>query len=760
MPRETVRFLLNDKIQINSPSLFLQKHHQMKPFFTLLLAAATLAAAAQNSANNREKFRYQIRKATGEIQLDGSPDEAAWQTTELISELWLWKPTDDRPASRRTEIRLTYDEKMLYIAATCFDDEAHVVQTLKRDQYENSDEFAVLIDPLGQKTNGYGFGINVFNAQTEVLLSANVDGNDSGWDNRWFSKTRRHADRWTLEIAIPFKTMRFAEGLTEWGINFLRDEPSLNERWVWAHVPRQFDAADLGFFGTLVWDAPPSKVSSNVSLIPYLRARGLQDFSKEKPTSGDLALGGDAKIALSPTLNLDLTANPDFSQVEVDVQQTNLTRFNLFFPERRQFFIENADIFNSFGLGEAQPFFSRRIGLDANARPVPILFGGRLTGNLTEKLRVGAFNMHTKTTDATPGQNYSAAVFQHRIWKRSSVNGIFLNRQAFDKSEKLAGDFGRNAGGDLKLLSADGRWAASGGYLHSFAPQVSSQNGNIYGSAGYNGTRFQTFVNLQSVGKNFFTDMGFAPRLENYDPVSGNIYRIGYSNLGTMQDFYVFPKASRKVNFHWFGLENFVWANHDSTGLNEWYTRARYFIFFKNTSQLRFRLNNNFVRLIFPFDLTETPLPTGKYNMTEFNVQFNSDNRRVVQWDVFTVFGEFFNGKKWTTRANLRFRAQPWGNFSVGIERNDIWLPQPYGNLDVTLATARAEINFSTRLFWTTFLQYNTQANNFNINSRLQWRFAPMSDLFLVYTDNYFVESFWGRKNRALVLKANYWLTL
>ncbi|NUO02169.1 MAG: hypothetical protein HUU01_16305, partial [Saprospiraceae bacterium] len=199
--------------------------------------------------------------------------------------------------------------------------------------------------------------------------------------------------------------------------------------------------------------------------------------------------------------------------------------------------------------------------------------------------------------------------------------------------------------------------------------------------------------------------------------------------------------------------------NPDGT-LNEWYTRARYFIFFKNTSQLRFRLNNNYVDLLFPFALTETPLPATSYNMTEFNVQFNTDTRKNLSTEWFVVYGEFFNGTKLTYRGSLKLRAQPWGNFSVGIEQNDIWLPEPYGNLHLTLATARAEINFSTRLFWTTFLQYNTQADNFNINSRLQWRFAPMSDLFLVYTDNYRVEGIFGPKDRTLTLKLNYWLTL
>jgi hypothetical protein len=206
-------------------------------------------------------------------------------------------------------------------------------------------------------------------------------------------------------------------------------------------------------------------------------------------------------------------------------------------------------------------------------------------------------------------------------------------------------------------------------------------------------------------------------------------------------------------------MENYVWANDEGFGLTEWYTRLRHFIFYKNTSQLRFRLNNNYVDLIYPFNLTGTPLPEGEYNFTEFNVQFNTDRRQKFQTEWFVVYGQFYNGTKLTYRGSLTYLAQPWGNFTLGIERNEIRLPDPYGDANFTLATGRAEINFSTNLFWTTFLQYNTQADNFNVNSRLQWRFAPMSDLFLVYTDNYQVANMFGPKDRQLVLKVNYWLT-
>jgi len=252
--------------------------------------------------------------------------------------------------------------------------------------------------------------------------------------------------------------------------------------------------------------------------------------------------------------------------------------------------------------------------------------------------------------------------------------------------------------------------------------------------------------------------MGFNARLNNFNPLTGSIERIGYTQIGNMLNYYIYPD-SEKVNFHWSGLENFVVIN-DGTGLNDWYTRLRHFIFYKNTSQLRFRLNNQYVDLIFPFALTATPLPVGDYNMTEFNVQYVSDQRKLLNFELFTVYGEFYNGTKFTNRFDLNYRIQPWARFSLGLEQNLIRLPDPYGSLDLLLTNATAEINFSTSLFWTTFVQYNTQSKDFNVNSRLQWRYSSMSDLFLVYTDSYVVDGKFGPKNRSVVLKVNYRLGL
>ncbi len=689
------------------------------------------------------------------ITIDGVADEQSWSSAGEVSGFWLQSPIDGVEAKDQAKVKMLYDDQNIYVFAELEDHDPHIVLSRERDNVDGSDAFYVTIDPVGTKTNGFLFAVSSEGVQFEALIFGN-DADDS-WDNKWFSATTVSANQWTVEIAIPLKTLRYEEGENDWRINFGKDDPGENEIHVWNPVPRQFEPFDLGYFGKLIWEKPPVRKGSNIALIPYTAVRMNQVANGS--TSSEIAFGGDAKVALGPSLNLDLTVNPDFSQVEVDDQITNLTRFNIFFPEKRQFFIENADVFSAFGQGIDQPFYTRRIGLDSRGNTVPITYGARLTGNVNEKLRIGVLNMHSQTTDASLGQNYSAVALHQRIGARSLVKGLLLNRQSFDGAESISDGYSRNIALETELSTKDGRWQATGGYLQSFTPNSSGDDQMVHGGLFYNGQRFRAFIQGRKLGQNYTTDSGFTSRLENFNPITGTVERIGYGQIGSMLNYYIYPENSEKVNFHWSGIENFVWTT-DGYGLTEWYTRIRHFIFYKNTSQLRFRLNNRYVELIFPFALTETPLPVDTYNMTEFNVDIRGDQRNLFIPNLFVVYGEFFNGNKLTILSSVNYRIQPWANFSFGLEYNDINLPEPYGDLDITALTGQIQFNFTNSLFWTNYLQYNTQADNFNINSRLQWRFAPMSDLFFVYTDNYAIENFFGPKNRSIVLKLNYWLSL
>ena len=725
-----------------------------KLLLLFLLLTISIGLLRGQETQSWVKRDYSIQPKTSPISIDGKIDDSEWEDHQEADQFWQQAPEDNVRATLKSSVRLTYDDQGIWLAATLEDDNGQIIGTRKRDDLRNSDAFLVVLDPINKKTNGFAFGVNSEGAQFEALLSPGDA--DPSWDNRWRSATQVYSDRWTIELFIPFKTLRFDRNTEEWGINFIRFEPGLNEAHVWSPVPRQFEPGDLGYYGNLKWQEAPKRQKGNVSLIPYATFNVDKDFDHNQPAESDFDFGADAKVSITSGLNLDLTVNPDFSQVEVDRQVTNLTRFNIFFPERRQFFLENADLFSDYGLFANQPFYSRRIGLDPFGNTVPILYGARLSGNLTEKLRIGGFNMHTKTTDEALGQNFTSLTGQYSIGPRSTIKGLFLNRQAYDGSESVAGDFGRNIGGELNLSTPDGKWAGQLGLITSSKENVTGDNRHIYGRFDYSGERFRTFLFVQNLGENYFADMGFNARINNFNPNTGEVVRIGYTQIGNMLNYYIYPESD-KVNFHWSGIENFVIINKGGL-LNDWYTRFRHFIFFQNTSQLRFRLNHIYQDLVFPFALTENPLPAGQYDNWEFNIQFNTDRRKNLNGSLFAVYGGFYNGNKLTYIADLSFRRQPWGNFTLGFEQNRIRLAEPYGNLDISLLTARAELNFSTSLFWTTFFQYNTQAERMNINTRLQWRFAPMSDIFLVYTDNYLTFDRITPQGRSFVLKVNYWL--
>jgi hypothetical protein len=550
-------------------------------------------------------------------------------------------------------------------------------------------------------------------------------------------------------------------------VNFVRSDLKANQYHTWTWIPVNFEGTDLAYLGQLQFAGTLPVQKQNFSLIPYVTASVRENRLGGEPLKGAANAGFDAKVALSSSMNLDLTVNPDFSQVEVDQQVTNLTRFNIFFPERRTFFLENDDLFSGYLYDEIRPFYSRRIGLDNEGNAIPILAGARLTGNLDKKTRVGLLNVQTEKKGAFAAQNYTAFSAHRRLLKRSLVKGYFLNRQSLQserqKLEAPMDAFGRNAGVEAVYTNEKGSWMAWGGYHLSWKPVVAPgenkiENAGFQFNDRHRNTNFSIVVDYNRVGTRYYADMGFLARMENYDAVRDTVIRLGW------QQYYVMPEVSfftkGKIQQHRFGSESFVVLNLNGS-LNERLHRLRYSMQFRNTGSLRFRWDNRDVRLLFATRFTEgQPLPTGTYKFNQYNAEYVSDNRKTFVYSASVRVGTFYNGSYQQYLASITYRKQPWGNFSVRVERNNISLPEPYGKANLFLIAPRVEINFSNNLWWTTFLQYNTQRNNFNINSRLQWRYKPMSDLFLVYTDNYFSDPFFKNKNRAVVLKANYWLNL
>ena len=733
----------------------------------IIIFSFTIIAQTPGLENQKE-FQLHIKKITAEITINGELNEPVWQTAEVAGNLLNWVPQDVGRAKRKVEMRTCYNEHFIFFSFIGYDSNNQVIKTLKRDAaIGESDCIGLTIDPNNEHLSGYEFILNVANVQAEAVIPAG--GNielDWSWDNNWTTAVKQYPDKWTMEIAIPFKTLRYDKNNTEWGINFGQADINNNAYSVWAKLPADKKFTDLGFTGKLIWDAPPPAVHSNVAFIPYAKTAFSTNKEHNKSISTKPAIGFDAKIGLSSALNLDLTVNPDFSQVEVDKQVTNLTRFNIFFPEKRTFFLENADLFSEYGSTEIRPFYSRAIGLDKSGNAIPIIAGVRLTGNIGNKTRIGIMNMETLKQQDFAAQNYTAIAFNERIFARSVLKGYFLNRQAFmdaDQREKFPLDiFSRNAGLQIDLSDKRSLFRGWAGYHASFKKDISANNRYYQAGGGYFGRKVTSSLSFDNVGTNYYADMGFVQRITNYDAAKDSLYRLGFKQLTNPNKYTIYP-AKGKINRHIIALNNsFVWNPNGS--FNERKNELLYTINFKSTASIivggTSQQSNLLYAVKFVADSNALPLPAAAYFFKQGNFKFNTDTRKLFYVAAGFQAGGFYKGRMLQQTASFNLRKQPWGNFSLDFEYNQLRFPGRYGSANLYLIGSKVEIGFSPKVFWTTFLQYNTQQNNFNVNSRFQWRFKPMSDIYIVYTDNYFTDPFFKNKNRGLILKMNWWLNL
>ncbi len=710
------------------------------------------------------QFNYALQELQEtEIRIDGVLDEEEWGKVVPFSKFINKWPVDSGYAKTQTQVKLTYDDNFIYVSAINYQKrEDLVIQTLKRDNPQGhwgSDGFTFVVDPLNQRSNGYLFGVNAGGAQVEGTLTLNGTRTrgDLNWDNKWYSTTKVYDDYWVVEMAIPFNALRYTDN-REWAVNFIRGDMKNNEISTWAQVPIAFNGIDLGHMGTLSWNEPPKPTSGNVIVVPYVAGSSNQDFDDdENNLNADAGL--DAKIALSSALNLDLTVNPDFSNVDVDQQQTNLTQFSLFFPERRGFFLENSDLFSNYGSWGITPFFSRRIGLDGG-EAIPILFGARLTGNLTESLRIGVMDIQTRATDDLNANNYLVASAQQQIMSRSRIKILATNRQGLNSDENNAvEDYNRAGGLEFDYVSDDGVFTATAKYHMATDENQLSDNSYSTVGANYNNGKYFFGAFFHQVGENYIPDMGFVPQLNHYDPVEDTTIRVGFRRF----NFWV-GRSFRPKNGPINVLEVNPWTvwrfDYDGNTLNHnvglWST-----IMFKSRDEVTIDLSHRDQRLVVPAEFVDDaePLPTGLYNNTFYRLEWKSDGRKVISGGISVGHGKFYTGHRTELMTNLNFRKQPWGNFGVRYVQNRVELGAAHGETVLHLLGPTAEVTFSNKMFWTTFLQYNTQAENFNINSRFQWRYLPMSDIFLVYSENYTSNNL-NIKNRGVVFKMTYWLNL
>ena len=712
-------------------------------YLTILFLFVFVAVFAQKST---------LKFIDTKINIDGKFDESVWSQIPEHTNFYNYAPTDVGLAKNQTSVKLFHNKEYLYVSATYFDStEKTQVSTLKRDtSIFLSDAFIMILDSQNQEQNGYFFAVNSLGNQTDGVVGRNGENYNLSfsWNAVWQSKAILNGTKKQYEIAIPLKALNYDKDNGVFGIQFYVRDIKNNSWTILKNVKRNYANFDLRFTEKFLVESLPENSNSRFTLTPSVTTNFQKDVvNNSEQTSFKPSL--DLQYNVTSSLKLDATINPDFSQIDVDQQVTNLTRFAVNFPEQRNFFLENADLFSNLGVSGVNPFYSRRIGSNSD-----IQFGLKLSGNVSQKTRIGVLNVQTEEDDNVASQNYGALVAEHQLSENFTTTGYLVNRQE-TSGFNFENDYNRVAGLNVNYKSNNNKWTGLLNYSKSFNDGISGDNTFFNGSIYFNKRGFNFNTSIRKLGKNYITDVGFTPRLYNYDAINNVTVREGYMQTSSgieYEKFYEKSKTLNSVRFLRYGLNNYFDESGKVTQSQHSLNSA---VFFKDLSSVYFVINYDYVDLKYGFDPLRNgnALTPGAYNFGILKVGYNSANNQKLRYRVNVQKGTYYGGDRTTAGAYLNYQMLPFANFELSYDVNKIDLNQ-LGKETFHLTRFTGEVFFSNRLNWTTYVQYNTQRNNFNVNTRLQWEYKPLSYIYLVFTDNFNQDI--TRKDWGVAFKMNY----
>ena len=729
-------------------------------FYIIIFLTFSFTHAQLDSKN------YLVRTINSEINIDGIGDEIEWSKSKWGSNFWMWRPTDSLQAKKQTRFKLIRNDKYLFILIESDTDGKNFnTPNLKRDfSTYPTDYLTLLFDTFNDGTNAFSFATNPIGLKADGLISG---GNQNyrtdrnyAWDTKWNVATQINENSFIAEIRIPFSSFFYDNSQQFWRFNIYRGNTQINESSTWIKTPQNQLIGNLAFMGKMVFETPLKKGKNPISLIPYLSSAAQNDFINSTSKS-NISLGGDAKIPIGNALNLDLTFNPDFSQVEVDDQVVNLTRFAISLPEKRQFFTQNDDLFKDFGENrDVIPFFSRRIGvaqdLDGNTIENKIIAGARLSGKLNSNLRLGFLNMLTDSDVNNQIASNLNTVFtlRQKVFDRSNISFFLIDRRTIGEYDFINKQDKKNSvsGVEYNLASPDSKWVGRAFYHKSFTEGLEGDDQIVGARIQRNTLRNRISTGFIHGGEDFRSDLGF-------------FRRTGFMKITPEYTYRIYPKNPDVNNYSFTQRGFFVYDTSRNYLMTDRVYKTTIRKSFLNSSSLSFEYNNRYVYLTSNFDPTRTPdgtkLPSDTgYKYDDAELSYRSDQRKRLNFDSKISYGTFYNGTKFTLENEIKWRKQPILNASMIINFNSIVLPNPYPSKNIWLISPKIDFTFTKTLTWITFVQYNSQGENLGINSRMQWRFSPLSDLFLVYNDNYISTDNFSPRNRSFNLKLTYWLNI
>ena len=701
-------------------------------------------------------------------RLDGNVlDDPAWADVTPVSGFRQSAPDAGQPATERTEVRVVFTDDTIYFGVVCYDRDpsAIIMSDSRRDSSMNdADSFQMVLDTFRDQQNGFVFGTTPAGQEYDGQVTdeggrrgsfrrgggggfsrGSGNGFNLNWDGAWQVRTEVSDVGWSAEFAIPFRTIRYPDREDQvWGMNFQRNIRRRNETAYWAPLPRQYNLYRVSMAGQLTGVRAPVGFTGNLQVTPYvvgeMAARDLEPGGPR--TLGNF--GADLKYSVTSGLTLDGTYNTDFAQVEVDDQQINLDRFNLFFPEKRPFFLENAGAFSvanqaaGQNLGQTELFFSRRIGISDDGAQIPILGGARLSGKVTDSTTVGFLNMQTEQVgDAvSTANNFSVARLRRDLPNRSSIGGLFVNRQGTGRLA-AADDYNRT-------YAFDGRWGIG-------------QNGMVQGYAGrtetpgLDGRDHALAVTSQYSSEAWRLTAGYQENGEDFNPEVGFLRRRGFRmvdfsirNTTRPDGFLKYQELTPHMSYSRFW--NFA-GQMETTYVHLHYTGE-----FEDSSSAGVAYDIRQEHVFEEFTVSGLTVPAGRWDFNELTYQYNSDRSAPFSAGIRATTAGFFNGNIVTIRPSVNARYGETFNLSLSYSRNDIDLPG--GSTVTNLSSVDIGYNFSPRLYAQTLLQHNDSADLWSVNFRVGWLQDANTGLFFVYneTDGLgdFIPSYAGR---SVILK-------
>ena len=700
-------------------------HLLLKADCLCLISLLALSAPGRGAERrtNQEAAAIAEAVAVGHApKLDGTLDDPLWQTAIPVSDFRQQEPLEGQPATEKTEVRMLYTRHAVYFGIRCFDTNASriIARELRRDVSQDLDDhFEILIDSNHDRRGGYVFQVNPLGTQMDGLIVEEQQDNsgldfDPGWDGVWTSEARIAPDGWTATIEIPFTTLNFTHSQQVlWGVNFKRFIRRKNEQDLWAAYRRTFGITKVSQAGDL--EGIENIGSGRLFVVkPY----GLARYDQQTGENAKFPLTGgvDLKYGLSSDLVLNLTGNTDFADTEVDLEPFNLTPFKVFIPEKRQFFLENAGVFN-FALGDGdQLFFSRQIGIDPiTGNQVPINGGSKLTGRIGG-LELGVMDVDTRSSGPNPYSNFGVVRLKESLWAGSYIGVMGIDKRSGD----VLDSFNQTGGVDTRLVFWKD-WFVDAHMAGTQSPGSPSGDSDLGASLSYRSNWLDATAERRKTGPNFNPETGFVERPDARETYGDATFKVRPKLRGI-----------RELQF-----EGFILHAPDTLGqvaTQEWQGTFRAEL--HNGGYTDNDIADVFTqRITTPFHIYKSVfIPNGVYHFARHQLTYGSGQDRKFTYNFFERFGGYYAGtlNEFRVRANYR----PTAKFSISA--SETWdrfrLPVPNGNFSVVLASLQGNYSFNRFLTFTGLLQMDTSnAQAASANLRLRYNYRPDSDLFIIY---------------------------